>query len=131
MPRDEMAFRNMYESLLLDRSLKTVFRPGDRRWPNWRGYRPGETVTARIIEECGSDALGIPPKFTPQRISIIIETIDGGAPDSVTADAGIGSSPDVFGQASLLQHLFNIYGQPLEGFGGLVTRITFAYLDSQ
>jgi hypothetical protein len=128
MPRDEMAFRGQYEPMLLARTLTTVFRPGDRRWPNWRGYRPGETVTARVIAKCGSDALGIPPEFTSRRIRIRIRTIDVLHPDLLTADDFIGSSPDVHDQASLLAHLFDIYGRPLAVFGGNVTRIHFDYL---
>jgi hypothetical protein len=127
MPRDEMAFRSKYEQMLLARTLTTVFRPGDRRWPNWRGYRPGETVTARVIARCGSDALGIAPEFTPRRIRIRIGAIDVLDPAALTPAHFIGSSPDVQDQASLLAHLFEIYGQPLTSFGGVVTRIDFAY----
>ncbi|OYY72637.1 hypothetical protein [Sphingomonas sp. 28-63-12] len=131
LPRDEMAFRAGYESLLVDKSLTTVFRPGDRRWPKWRGYRPGEIVTARVIAKCGSDALGIPPVFTDQRTRIQILTIDVLDPGRLTADDFSGSSPDVHDQTSLRAHLLDIYGEPLEARGGVVTRIRFAYVDGQ
>lgn len=129
LPRDEMAFRLSYEPLLVARTLTTVFRPGNRLWPNWRGYRPGEIVTGRVIARPGSDALGIPPEFTPARFPIEIGTIKVMAPDILTAGDFTGSSPDVHDVPSLLDHLMSIYGKPLSAFGDPVTRIQFAYLD--
>lgn len=129
MPRDEMAFRRRYEPMLLARTLTTVFRPGDRRWPNWRGYRQGEIVTARVIARPGSDALGIPPEFTSTRILIEIVDIRVFAPETLTAADFVGSSPDVQDPGSLLVHLLGIYGRPLSDFGDVVTRIQFVYRD--
>lgn len=131
LPRDEMAFRLTYEPLLLNRSLTTVFRPGDRRWPKWRGYRPGETVTARLIVQSGSDALGIPPIFNALRMRIQIEAIDVLAPTDLRPEDFAGSSPDVHDEASLRAHLFDIYGQPLEAVGDIISRIRFRYVDDQ
>lgn len=129
MPRDEMAFRRQYEPMLFARTLTTVFRPGDRLWPNWRGYRPREIVTARVIARPGSDALGIPPEFTSTRTRIQIVDIEVLLPEALTADDFIGSSPDVQDAASLRVHLLGIYGRPLSAYGDVVTRIQFAYLD--
>ena len=129
MPRDEMAFRRQYEAMLVAQTLTTVFRPGDRRWPNWRGYRLGEIVTGRVIIQPGSDALGIAPTFTPARIPIEIIGIKVLAPDALTAEDFAGSSSDVYDAASLLAHLVEIYGKPLSSFGDLVTRIEFTYVD--
>lgn len=129
LPRDEMAFRLEYEPLMRARTLTTVFRPGNRLWPNWRGYQPGEIVTGRVIARPGSDALGIPPEFTPARFPIEIGTIKVMAPDILTAGDFTGSSPDVHDVPSLLDHLMSIYGKPLSAFGDPVTRIQFAYLD--
>lgn len=129
MPRDEMAFRRRYQQMLFARTLTTVFRPGDRLWPNWRGYRRGEIVTARVIARPGSDALGIPPEFTSTRISIGIVDIRVFAPEALTADDFLGSSPDVHDPGSLRVHLLGIYGRPLSAYGDVVTRIQFNYLD--
>ncbi len=129
LPRDEMAFRLEYEPLMRARTLITVFRPGNRLWPNWRGYQPGEIVTGRVIARPGSDALGIPPQFTPARFPIQIGTINVMAPDALTPDDFFGSSPDVQDVPALLDHLMSIYGKPLSAFDDLVTRITFTYLD--
>jgi hypothetical protein len=129
MPRDEMAFRRRYEPMLFARTLTTVFRPGNRLWPNWRGYRRNEIVAARVIARPGSDALGIPPEFTSTRTMIEIVEIKVLAPEALTADDFLGSSPDVHDAESLLVHLLGIYGRPLSAFGDVVTRIQFAYVD--
>ena len=129
MPRDEMAFRRRYEALLFARTLTTVFRPGNRLWPNWRGYRLNEIVTARVIARPGSDALGIPPEFTATRTRIEIVDIRVLPPEGLTAEDFVGSSPDVHDVASLRIHLLWIYGRPLSAFGDVVTRIQFAYRD--
>ena len=129
MPRDEMAFRRRYEPMLFARNLTTVFRPGNRLWPNWRGYRLGEIITARVIARPGSDALGIPPEFTSTRIMIEIVDIKVLVPEALAPDDFIGSSPDVHDPGSLLVHLVRIYGRPLSSFGDVVTRIQFDYLD--
>jgi hypothetical protein len=129
MPRDEMAFRRRYEPLLFARTLTTVFRPGNRLWPNWRGYRLNEIVTARVIARPGSDALGIPPEFTATRTRIEIVDIRVLPPEGLTAEDFVGSSPDVHDVASLRIHLLGIYGRPLSAFGDVVTRIQFAYRD--
>jgi hypothetical protein len=129
MPRDEMAFRRRYEPLLFARTLTTVFRPGNRLWPNWRGYRLNEIVTARVIARPGSDALGIPPEFTATRTRIEIVDIRVLPPEGLRTEDFVGSSPDVHDVASLRIHLLGIYGRPLSAFGDVVTRIQFAYRD--
>jgi hypothetical protein len=128
LPRDEMAFRARYRALLLARELTTVFRPGDRSYPNWRGYREGEIVTARIIRIPGSDELGVPPEFDDLRILIRIRSIAVSPIDALDGAAFIGSSPDVQDRASLTAHLHHIYDRPLSAFGNQVTRIAFAYV---
>lgn len=129
LPRDEMAFRLEYEPLMRARTLTTVFRPGNRLWPNWRGYQPGEIVTGRVIARPGSDALRIPPVFTAARFPLHIDSIAVMAPDTLTDNDFIGSSPDVHDVLSLRDHLLAIYGKPLSAFDDLLTRITFTYLD--
>jgi hypothetical protein len=129
LPRDEMAFRGRYRDLLVRRKLTTVFRPGDRVYPNWRGYCEGEIVTARVIFRPGSDELGVPPEFDDAlRIPIRIGAISVCAIDTLDADAFEGSSPDVHDRDSLVAHLEQIYGRPISAFGNLVTRIRFDYV---
>lgn len=129
LPRDEMAFRKKYQRLLLSQKITTVFRPGDRRFPRWRGYAPGETVTARVIERVGSDALGIAPAFNAVRVPICIEDVTVIEVAALGAADFVGSSPDVDDRPSLMAHLEGIYGRPVSAFDGVVTRIRFRYLE--
>ena len=129
LPRDEMAFRKRYEKLLLEQEITTVFRPGTRVYPNRRGYMLGETVIARVIERCGSDALGVPPVFNEMRIPIMISSLTVKMLDDFRDDDFEGSSPDVFDRDSLETHLVKIYRTPIESFGGAVTRIQFRYIE--
>jgi hypothetical protein len=130
LPRDEMAFRKQYQRLLVARKITTVFRPGDRRFPAWRGYAVGETVTARVIARVGSDALGIPPRFNDLRAPIQITEVRLIDVDALAPADFEGSSPDVFDRRSLLTHLEVIYGRPITAFGSVVTRIAFAYCEA-
>lgn len=130
LPRDEMAFRARYQPLLISRTLTTVFRPGDRRCPNWRGYIEGEIVTARVIRRCGSDALGIAPVFTALRIPIRIQSVRVKPVDRLEAADFTGCSPDVADRQGLIEHLCEIYGRPIEDYGSRVTRIAFEYLSA-
>ncbi len=129
LPRNEMAFRKQYEPLLNARKLTAVFRPGNRVFPNRRGYIVGETVTARVIERCGSDRLGLPPQFNDTRIPILIKRIGVSCIDCIEERDFAGSSPDVFDRNSLIEHLTWIYREPIDCSGATVTKIQFEYLD--
>ena len=129
LPRDEMAFRKRYETLLLQKAITTVFRPGTRVYPNRRGYKLGETVTARIIEICGSDEAGVPPLFNETRIPILISSLTVKLIEDFDDADFEGSSPDIFDRESLETHLCAIYGKPISCFDDAVTRIQFRYLD--
>lgn len=131
LPRDEIAFRKKYQDLVLDRSITTVFRPGNRVYPNWRGYRLGEIVTARIIDECGSDELNIPPRFNEHRVQVRIASLDVTSIDSLTSDDFEGSSPDIHDVESLEEHLMYIYRRPIDAFSRKVTRIGLEYLNGR
>ena len=128
LPRDEMAFRKRYEELLLSRKITTVFRPGNRVYPNRRGYIPGERVTARVIEQCGSDEQGVPPLFNDIRIPIRITSLTVKTIDGIEKEDFTGSSPDVYDRDSLEDHLEGIYQKPIDCFDGAVTRIQFRYV---
>jgi len=129
LPRDEMAFRGRYEALLLQRAITTVFRPGDRTWPNWRGYRQGEVVTARVIDTCGDDASRTPPRFNAVRLPIRLTEVLVLDVDRLAPPDFDGSSPDVVDRPSLLAHLQDIYGKSIDAFDRRVTRIRFTYED--
>lgn len=128
LPRDEMAFRKTYEPLVVDRKLTTVFRPGNRVFPNYRGYKPDEVITARIIEKPGSDAKNIPPLFNEIKMPIQITCIETLSVEELEQMHFLGSSPDVQSVSDLLEHLDAIYQKPISEYGNQVTRIVFNYL---
>jgi hypothetical protein len=127
LPRDELAFRKEYEPLLLKRKITAVFRPGNRVHPNRRGYMVGEAVTARVIERCGNDRLGVPPLFNEVRIRVRITQLTVFYIDCVREADFCGCSPDVFDRRSLINHLEWIYQEPIDSFGRTVTRIGLSY----
>lgn len=125
-----MAFRAEYEDLLQQQLLTTVFRPGNRVYPEWRGYKPGEIITGRVIKRCGSDQRGIAPIFTPQKIPLKILSISVVAVSELCPDDFAGSSWDVTDAETLNQHIYRIYNKNLPEYGNLVTRIRLAYLEA-
>ena len=129
LPRDEMAFRSDYEELLLNQSLTTVFRPGNRLYPNWRGYEQGEIITGRIIERCGCDIKNIPPLFKNLKILLKIAKIEILFTKKLNTQDFEGSSADVVDIDSLDKHISAIYNKSLSEYDNTVTRIVLEYLD--
>ena len=129
--RDEIAFRAEYGRLVEAGLVTTVFRPGDRRYPCWRGYIEGELVTARIIAQPGCDMAGRAPRFTAFGRSVCIAGLKVVAIEALRPGDFSGSSTDVFDAASLQRHLEGIYGRPLAEWGGVVTRIALDWGASQ
>ena len=124
-----MAFRKNYETLVIQRQLTTVFRPGNRLYPNFRGYKPREIITARIIEKPGDDERQIAPIFNEIRIPVLIAEIHALNIHDLTPSHFAGSSPDVQNISDLISHLEYIYGTPITAYNNQVTRIHFKYLD--
>jgi hypothetical protein len=89
----------------------------------------GETVTARVIEQCGDDRLCLPPVFNEIAIPIRITHLTVFYIDCVRREDFHGSSPDVLDRKSLIAHLERIYGEPADSFDRIVTRIGFRYVD--
>ncbi|MFT5012821.1 MAG: hypothetical protein ACI9HA_001476 [Dinoroseobacter sp.] len=130
LPREEMAFRKEYETFVTQRKLTTVFRPGNRIYPNFRGYKPAEIITARVIEKPGCDQDKIAPVFNEIRMPIQIAEIHTLDIQKLTPSHFEGSSPDVQNVHDLINHLEYIYGKKMTAFGHEVTRICFKYLDA-
>lgn len=129
LPRDEMAFRKEYEDLVLDEKLTVVFRPGNRVFPVWRGYKKGEIITARIIEMPGDDSKFITPIFNDTKKTLIIKNIEVKKLSELSDSDFAGSSSDVLNVFDLEKQILWIYKKPLLDFDNLVTRIEFEYLN--
>ncbi|WP_372371436.1 hypothetical protein [Candidatus Uabimicrobium sp. HlEnr_7] len=125
-----MAFRKQYENLVLKRELTTIFRPGNRVFPNWRGYKQGEVVTLRVIEKVGDDTKQIPPTFNNIKLKIKISDIQVQNIEKLTENDFVGSSEDVQDVLSLKKHLGHIYSKPISYYNEqLVTKIKITYLE--
>ncbi len=129
-PRDEMAIRKIYEHLIKNKSLTTVFRPGDRLFPNNPGWKLGEKIKIRIIDIPGSNKHDILPKFLSEIYLIKIKNICCKPLGELTKKDFEGSSPDVQKIEQLKWHLGLIYNKKYNDFSPktLVTRIHFNYL---
>lgn len=128
--RDEIAFRKQYQDLVTKKLLTTVFRPGNRVYPKWRGYKQGEIVTVRVIEQKGCDKKGVPPVFNQIKIPVRIKRILVQDIHTLDQHDFSGSSPDVCDISSLKKHLHYIYGKKTEHFNQQVTKIDLEYLRS-
>ncbi|MCF7798395.1 hypothetical protein K9M74_00670 [Candidatus Woesearchaeota archaeon] len=128
LPRDEIAFRKEYESLVEHGLLTTIYRPGNRIYPEWRGYKPGELVTARVIQQPGNDALMIPPRFKDIARPVKIKNIQLKSLDELSAQDFMGSSPDVQSVNDLINHLQWIYTKTPAEYNNQVTKIELEYL---
>jgi len=130
LPRDEMAFRKRYQQLVVDRQLTTVFRPGNRIFPKHRGYKLNEVITARIIEQPGSDENNVAPLFNDIKMPVQIAAIETVNIEDLAPAHFDGSSPDVQTVQQLVDHLESIYDQSMGQFDNEVTRISFMYLSA-
>ncbi|VVB73822.1 Shikimate dehydrogenase (NADP(+)) [uncultured archaeon] len=132
LPRDEMAFRQIYFHLLRSRSLTTVFRPRDMIKDSVRSYSVGDRVTARVLKNVGVDWAKVPPVFLdgeefPLQITEVTAKRIG---DLSIADFE-GSSPDVKDRNGLIYQLGLIYNLSVDELSDdtIVTRIEFEYLE--
>ena len=131
LQRDEIAFRKHYEMLVTQQRLTTIFRPGNRIYPNFRGYKQSEIVTARIIETPGSDEKDIAPVFNQVKMPVQIHEITTFNIFELGENDFSGSSPDVQSVDQLIEHLIQIYNKPIHTFDNQVTKISLLYLDSK
>jgi len=129
LDRNEMAFRQIYAHLLSSQQLTTVIRPGRRTGTDWRGYDPGDIVTARIIKNVGADWAHIAPEFLDEAYQICIEEVQKLHLREITQKHFRGMSHDIHDKQSLIYHLGTIYNLPIEVFSdeSEITRISFSY----
>lgn len=131
--RDEIAFRKVYLPLLQNRRVTTIFRPGRRIFGEHpKGYREGETVTLRIVEQVGADWANLPGLLCDDfgmevKILKTVPRLIGTLKDPDF----LGSTPDVHDLQSLRYHLgllYNLYPHEL-GDNAWITQTTLRYCD--
>ncbi len=127
--RDELAVRKIYSHLIKSKKLTTFFRPFNRIFPNYRGYKYGEIIKIKIIETVGNDLHDIPPKFSEEEFPAKIISIKAKRFNDISKEDFTGSSPDVTDKQSLLYHLGTIYNLSTEKIEkSEITRIEVRYL---
>lgn len=112
--RDELAVRKIYSHLIKSKKLTTFFRPFNRIFPNYRGYKHGEIIKIKIIETVGNDLHDIPPKFSEDEFPARIVSIKAKRFNDISEEDFFGSSPDVTNKNSLAYHLGVIYNLPMD-----------------
>ncbi len=129
LPRDEMAFRKECGKQVMNQSLKTIFRPGNRIFPKWRGYKKGEIVTARIIDQLGNDSELKHPIFTNYKKKIKIKNISLIDVADLTEKDLLQTYSHVKTVDDLKKHLFWVYNKSLEEYNNIITKIDIEYLN--
>ncbi|MFA5997054.1 MAG: hypothetical protein WC791_01040 [Candidatus Paceibacterota bacterium] len=107
---NEMAFRKVYRTLLENKKVTTIFRPGRRLCGDYRGYCSDQEVTIKIIDKTGADWAMLPPKFIEDfSKEIIIRDVQAKKLAEFTNDDFWGTTEDVRDVVSLKYHLGVIY----------------------
>jgi shikimate dehydrogenase len=131
---DEMAFRKIYWTLLLQNQITTVFRPGKRTSGMPRAYVEGQIVKARVIDSIGADWAGVPPQFVSELSKQIrITKIQAKRLGELKRADFNGSSPDVTNKLSLRYHLGSIYNLYMDDLknDAWITIIKFEYVNME
>ena len=129
--REEIYFRRIYRDLLEDKSITTVFRPGNRLNGHPKGLRLGETVTLRIIEGVGADWAGLTARLDPSfALKAKVVSIEAKTLRELEKSDFEGSSPDIQSMESLKYYLGVIYNLSKAELGSdaVVTITRFVYI---
>jgi hypothetical protein len=115
-PRDELWFRKVYQDELAAGTLTRIFKPGNRIYPESKGFMPGECVKLRILEAPGNDKTGALPLLNGFCRSATIENIVLTNIDALTPPDFIGASRDIHDTLTLRYHLGIIYDKKPQDF---------------
>jgi hypothetical protein len=130
-PRDEIWFRKIYADLVKARRVTTIFRPGKRLEDDPKGFREGETLQIRIIDNVGADWANLYGEVVKDFVMPVrVVAITARPLGSFTPEDFSGSTPDVYSKESLFYQLGILYNfSPAEiGDDTLITRTRFEYL---
>ena len=109
LARDELSERKVFQELIESEKLKIVFRPGNRIFPNPKGYKVNEIVTIRIVTKPGDDELNRPPIFNNFKKRVRIKNITVKDINELDDDDFISSYPTINNTDLLKYHLGLIY----------------------
>jgi hypothetical protein len=115
-PRDEIWLRKVYEPEVVSGSLTRIFKPGDRTYPNHKGFKIGEQIKIRVVEIPGNDQTNCVPIVKNYYRKATIDSIIVTAIDSLKKEDFIGSSKDIYNKNSLRYNLGLLYNDVPESF---------------
>jgi len=129
-PRNEIWERKVYESLIKNRQLTILFRPGDRVCDigKVKCFNEGEEVTIKVLKKPGDSHRDIKPEFSSVIEKGIIEEIKKISLSSLLRKDFKNSYPNVTSQETLRYHLGLIYNKEPSSFKE-VTKIKIKYLN--
>ncbi|MBI1272183.1 hypothetical protein GC174_17280 [bacterium] len=132
-PKNAIWIRKFYQTLLEDRSLTTIFRPGRRLLEenHPKALAVGEETCLRIIDKVGADWAEIPGILLPEPVyPVVIKAVTVKRLKGLLPEDFEGSSPDVQDLSGLKLQLGLIYNLSKEDLSSdfWVTRTTFRYL---
>ena len=127
-PRNELWVRKPYERLVMNGSLITFFRPGDRITPtNKKYFIAGEVLTIRFLDKPGDEERGFVPVLNGNfRKAKVVDICKKSIDDFCESDFK-GSSPDVQNIMQLKYNLGITYNKPIDEIKE-VTKIKIEYL---
>ena len=128
-PRDEIGLRKIYENLVRDKKITTIFRPGERVCGIDKGFCENEILNIKIIDKVGADWAKLPPQATSCGQVRVLNTTNMTIGSLMNNDFH-GSSPDIFDKQSLVYNLGIIYNLPPSELtdDSIITKTTFTYL---
>ncbi|HSU73039.1 MAG TPA: shikimate kinase [Candidatus Binatia bacterium] len=120
----ELWFRQTYKPMIVEKSLTTAVRPGERVLPAPKGTYAGETARVRILSEPGTD--NSLPRFDEYATSVLIDSIDVKKISDLLPSELLGSSPDARDSESVKYHLGLIYNRQFKN-EDVVSVLKFSY----
>tara|TARA_Y100000310_G_scaffold340441_1_gene436265 strand:- start:227 stop:628 length:402 start_codon:yes stop_codon:yes gene_type:complete len=127
-PRNELWVRKTYEALVMNGSLTTFFRPGDRVTPTEKYFIEGEVLTLKFLEKPGDEARGFVPIINGNSKKARVVSLNKKNIEDFVDEDFEGSSPDVKNTTQLKYNLGIIYNKPIDEIKE-VTRINVEYVE--
>jgi hypothetical protein len=126
-PRDELWIRKVYEPEVMDGSLTRIFKPGDRNYPNPKGFKISEEIKIRVVEIPGNDETNCIPVVKDYYRKATIDSITVTEIASLKSEHFIGASKDIYDTKSLRYNLGLLYNNIPESFNK-ISIIDITYL---
>ncbi len=127
LDRDEIGLRQEDENDLLAKERLTIFRPGNRIYPQKRWFMQWEVVKARIIDKPWNDREKIAPTFSTIVKLVKIQTIKVLRQEELIEDDFRNSLEYVQSSEDVKKYLENIYKEIPE----TITKIDINELDTE